>query len=116
MTKKKALSASEASSISELLLAAARYFHHPEMERAIGYQVAGHLSIALVEAAHYLQDHVIDPEGEGLTKRDSLAIARTLDKAARIMSSPDVIKIPFALSTKPVSTGLLKAAHRLSNK
>jgi hypothetical protein len=92
------MSPDHASRLSSLTETAGRYFDHPDVERALGYQVATRAAMNLHEIRWYVQDHVIDPDGEGLTAKDRQLIAANLKSAAELLSSPTVAAIPFALA------------------
>jgi len=89
-----------------------RYFRHPDVEKILDYQQAGHAAINLSEIAGYVQDHVLE-EGEKLSGRDLSQIRDTLKRAAYLLRNREIAKIGFALSSTVVADRLEEAAKTL---
>ena len=110
---KNKMSPNEADGLILLILQANRYFRHPDVERILGFQVATRQSINLEEIADYLRDHVLSENGEDITTKDRRMIATTLSESAKLLEHPEILKIRFALGTKPFAQRLRDAATRI---
>jgi hypothetical protein len=104
----------DAQGLVELVLHASRYFRHPDIEKILGYQVAGHAVIDLDEVAGYVQDNVLSSEPERPSRRDLAAIAKTLRDGASLLEDPRVAAIAFALPSTAVASRLREAARKIA--
>jgi hypothetical protein len=116
MPKSKKMSREDATGLVELVRTAERYFRHPDVEAILGYQDSARISMNLEEVAGYIEDNVLDEEGEGLTAKDRKTAASALRTAASKLEIPPVSVIPFALSSRAMAARLRDAAARIARK
>lgn len=107
------MSRQSAEGLVELISTARRYVKHPDVEKAVGFQVSTRTDMDLDEVEWYLKDNVIDPEGEGITAKDCRLIAATLRKTAELLASDAVFAIQFALPASTIASRLLAAASQV---
>lgn len=103
-----------AQGLVDLVLGASRYFRHPDVEKALGYQAAGHAVIDLDEVAGYVQDNVLSAEPERPSRRDLATIAKTLRDGASLLEDPRVTAISFALPSAAVASRLREVARKIA--
>jgi hypothetical protein len=108
----KAMSRQRAEGIVELFRNIDQYARHPDVEKLLGYQAAGHLQITIAEIAGYLEDNVISPDGDGMSASDFGSMSRLMRSIADTFDRLNVI--PFALPASAVAKKLRSTATQLS--
>jgi len=97
-----------------LMETAARYLGHEEVKQIHGRELAFRAEAALLEAAGYVQDHVLSyEEKEPLSRHDEGLIADALVEGARLLGHGRVAIIPFALRSTAVADRLRQAARNI---
>ena len=114
MSKKREMSRDDARGLVGLIRSADQYFRHPDVEGVIGFEKATRTSMNLEKVAGYLEDHVIDEEGEGLTARDRKTIAGALRTASDLLVKCN--EIHFALGAPTMAARLREAASKITRK
>ncbi len=108
------MSAADGQALVQLANTAERYLRHPDVEAALGFQVSTAASMSMNELSWYLLDHVVSPEGEGITAKDRHLISGKLREVAELLAHPAVAKIPFSLPSTAFSRRLLEASSQLA--